>query len=96
MLKGTELADVIVGLGGNDRLTAVPSYYVGDTLEGDAGNDVLLGSVESDALEGGPGADALRGGPGPGRSDLTGSPAVQLVVYRPFVHLTDRQLIRSP
>jgi Tol biopolymer transport system component len=89
VLKGTQLADVIVGLGGDDRLTAVPSYFVGDTLEGDAGDDALLGSVESDTLEGGAGADVLRGGPGPdlldggsGRDNLHGDGGRDLIYAR--------------
>jgi Tol biopolymer transport system component len=62
-LRGTDLADVLVGLGGNDRLLAVDPGYVGDTLEGGSGADVLTGDYRSDTLEGGSGGDVLRGGP---------------------------------
>ena len=78
-LHGTEQADVLVGLAGNDRLRAVDTGYVGDTLNGGPGNDTLLGAFQSDTLFGGPGADTLNGGPsadwldgGPGRDHLNG------------------------
>lgn len=78
-LHGTEQADVLVGLAGNDRLRAVDTGYVGDTLNGGAGNDTLLGAIQSDTLFGGPGNDTLNGGPsadwldgGPGRDHLNG------------------------
>jgi len=78
-LNGTELADVLVGLGGNDKLRAVDTGYVGDTLNGGAGNDTLLGAFQSDTLFGGAGNDTLNGGPsadwldgGPGRDHLNG------------------------
>jgi Tol biopolymer transport system component len=65
VLTGTPLADVLLGEGGNDTLVAVAGFFVGDTLEGGPGNDLLVGSAASDRLEGGPGNDILRGGPGP-------------------------------
>jgi dipeptidyl aminopeptidase/acylaminoacyl peptidase len=65
VLTGTPLADVLLGEGGNDTLVAVPSFFVGDTLEGGPGNDLLVGSSVTDTLEGGPGNDVLRGGSGP-------------------------------
>jgi RTX calcium-binding nonapeptide repeat (4 copies)/Subtilisin inhibitor-like len=65
VLTGTPLADVLVGKDGNDTLVAVPGYFVGDTLDGGPGNDLLVGSAASDTLEGGPGEDILRGGAGP-------------------------------
>ena len=78
-LHGTELADVLVGGKGNDRLLAVDTGYVGDTLDGGTGNDVLVGAIQSDTLLGGPGNDTLNGGPsadwldgGPGRDHLNG------------------------
>ena len=79
VLHGTELADVLVGRAGNDRLRAVDTGYVGDTLDGGPGNDTLLGGFQSDTLLGGPGNDTLSGGPsadwldgGPGRDHLNG------------------------
>jgi RTX calcium-binding nonapeptide repeat (4 copies)/WD40-like Beta Propeller Repeat len=65
VLTGTPLADVLLGEGGNDTLVAVPSFFVGDTLEGGPGRDLLVGSSVTDTLEGGPGNDVLRGGSGP-------------------------------
>jgi Tol biopolymer transport system component len=72
VLTGTPLADVLLGEGGNDTLVSVASFFVGDTLEGGVGNDLLVGSSVSDTLEGGPGNDVLRGGSGPDL--LTGGP----------------------
>jgi Subtilisin inhibitor-like/RTX calcium-binding nonapeptide repeat (4 copies)/WD40-like Beta Propeller Repeat len=68
-LRGTELADVLVGLGGDDRLVASDPGYVGDTLEGGTGDDVLTGDYRPDTLEGGAGQDILRGGPSGDRLD---------------------------
>jgi Tol biopolymer transport system component len=89
VLRGTTLADVLVGLGGNDVLTAVPQYYSGDTLEGGQGDDVLLGSYQSDTLDGGPGNDILQGGPGsdllvggPGRDTIQGEGGRDLIYAR--------------
>jgi len=65
VLTGTPLADVLLGEGGNDTLVSVASFFVGDTLRGGTGNDLLVGSSVSDTLEGGPGNDVLRGGSGP-------------------------------
>lgn len=62
-LRGTALADVLDGLGGDDRLFAFDPGYVGDTLEGGPGDDVLTGDYRPDTLEGGSGSDILRGGP---------------------------------
>ena len=73
MLVGTPLADVLVGLAGNDRLRARTPGYVGDTLLGGDGDDVLLGAYRGDVLKGGRGDDRLlasrsgdwiHGGPG--------------------------------
>jgi Ca2+-binding RTX toxin-like protein len=89
VLVGTPLADVILGLGGNDRLTAVPQFYSGDTLEGGPGDDTLIGSFEGDQLDGGPGNDVLRGGAsadllvgGPGRDTLLGGGGQDLIQAR--------------
>ncbi len=78
-LHGTALADVLLGLRGNDRLFASDPGYVGDTLDGGPGNDVLAGGFRQDMLYGGPGDDVLSGGPsgdalvgGPGRDRLSG------------------------
>ena len=78
-LHGTALADVLLGLGGNDRLVASDPGYVGDTLDGGPGNDVLMGGSRQDTLYGGPGDDTLSGGPsgdalvgGPGHDRLNG------------------------
>jgi Tol biopolymer transport system component len=65
VLTGTPLADVLLGEDGNDTLVAVPSFFVGDTLEGGPGKDLLVGSSVTDTLEGGAGNDVLRGGSGP-------------------------------
>lgn len=89
VLTGTSLADVLLGEGGNDTLVAVPSFFVGDTLEGGVGKDLLVGSVASDTLEGGPSNDILRGGPGadllvggPGRDVIQGQGGRDLVSAR--------------
>jgi Tol biopolymer transport system component len=89
VLTGTPLADVLLGEDGNDTLVAVPSFFVGDTLEGGPGNDLLVGSVATDTLEGGPGKDILRGGPGadllvggPGRDVIQGQGGRDLIYSR--------------
>jgi Tol biopolymer transport system component len=72
-LVGSDLADVLLGLGGDDLLAASDGAYVADDLYGGAGDDVLTGDVRGDRLEGGAGHDLLearaghdflRGGPG--------------------------------
>jgi Tol biopolymer transport system component len=89
VLTGTPLADVVLGLGGNDRLTAVPQIFSGDTLEGGPGDDVLVGSTQSDDLDGGPGNDTLSGGTGPdllvggpGRDTIRGGGGRDLIQAR--------------
>jgi Tol biopolymer transport system component len=89
VLAGTSLADVLVGESGNDTLVAVPSFFVGDTLEGGPGHDLLVGSRATDTLEGGRGNDILRGGPGadlliggPGRDVIQGQGGRDLVYAR--------------
>jgi Tol biopolymer transport system component len=89
VLRGTELADVLVGLGGDDVLLAVPQVFSGDTLAGGTGNDALAGSDESDTLDGGPGNDLIRGGAsfdlltgGPGRDRLLGEGGRDLIQAR--------------
>jgi Ca2+-binding RTX toxin-like protein len=61
VIRGTALADILVGRGGDDRLLARDPGYVGDTLLGDDGDDVLLGDSRGDVLRGGAGDDVLRG-----------------------------------
>ena len=80
LVFGTELADVLLGLAGNDRLAARDGNYQGDDLYGGAGDDLLRGDFLSDLLDGGPGRDRLTGatGPdtlrgGPGRDVLDGA-----------------------
>ena len=78
-LRGTPLADVLVGLAGDDLLEASDPGYMGDTLLGGDGDDVLRGDYQPDTLDGGRGDDRLRGGPsgdalrgGPGRDVIAG------------------------
>jgi Tol biopolymer transport system component len=79
VLRGEELADVLVGLEGDDRLLAYDPGYMGDTLLGGEGDDRLIGAYRNDTLRGGLGRDRLRGGSshdvlsgGPGRDRLEG------------------------
>jgi hypothetical protein len=78
VLRGTPLADVLVGGAGDDRLLARDPGYTGDTLLGGDDDDLLLGGYRDDTLRGGRGrdrlvggrsADALYGGPGRDRID---------------------------
>jgi hypothetical protein len=61
VIAGTDLADVLVGLAGNDRLVARDGY-MGDTLLGGEGDDLLVGGFAEDIVRGGPGNDRLLGG----------------------------------
>jgi hypothetical protein len=77
--SSAELYQIVDGLGGNDTLTAQGAAYVGDELDGGAGNDLLRGGYWPDKLDGGPGNDTITGGPnydtltgGPGRDVLRG------------------------
>jgi uncharacterized delta-60 repeat protein len=69
-LKGTRRADVIVALGGNDRIDGgrgndlVCAGDGNDTVKGSTGNDRLYGQNGKDKLDGGAGRDALSGGAG--------------------------------
>lgn len=58
-LEGTDEADVLMGLVGNDELKGKKGN---DTLYGLAGNDKLEGEDGDDTLYGGGGADELKGG----------------------------------
>ena len=61
--EGANDALLIVGLAGDDRLTAttLPAGVIGLTLDGGAGNDVLLGSQGADVLLGGDDDDFVFG-----------------------------------
>jgi Ca2+-binding RTX toxin-like protein len=90
VLRGTGLADVVLGLEGNDRLRGLSAGYIGDTLLGGVGDDFLVGTFTGDLLRGGRGADRLFGGlsadvlygdSGPDRIDAQAG--------RDFVHARD-------
>jgi Tol biopolymer transport system component len=79
VLRGTGLADVLVGLSGDDRLLAFAGGYMGDRVLGGDGHDLLVGSYRNDFLYGGGGEDRIQGGVshdwlygGPGRDRLDG------------------------
>lgn len=61
LLVGTELADVIDGMGGDDILFGAEDN---DTIEGGEGADFLLGEEGDDFLNGGVGDDTLNGDSG--------------------------------
>jgi Tol biopolymer transport system component len=89
VVEGTPLADVLVGLAGDDRLRARDPGYVGDTLLGGDGSDVLLGGYRGDLLRGGRGDDRIRGGNsedvlvgGPGRDRMDGQSGRDFVYAR--------------
>jgi uncharacterized delta-60 repeat protein len=69
-LKGTKRADVIVALGGNDKVDGRGGNDVicagkgNDSVVGGSGKDRLYGDSGKDTLKGGPGNDALDGGDG--------------------------------
>ncbi len=56
--------ELVLGLGGDDTLIGRGAQYVGDALDGGAGNDQLRGGPWRDRLTGGSGHDILRGGLG--------------------------------
>lgn len=88
VLEGTDRQDIILGLGGDDRIVAggANNEYQYDRICGGAGDDVLVGYQESTAddphtetsavVMGGPGNDRLLGGielnGGPGNDELRG------------------------
>src|SRR5918994_3113694 len=69
---GTDLGDLLVGLGGNDTLDGGggdDELFGGggsDELSGDPGSDTLDGGEAGDKLDGGGGDDGLDGRGGPG------------------------------
>lgn len=68
-LRGSALADAILGLAGDDNLAGAAGN---DTLNGGAGADMLSGGSGEDTLDGGDGADSLLGGAG---NDIIGGGA---------------------
>lgn len=61
-LRGGEWFEIVLGLGGDDRLYAANFATRGDRLHGGPGNDLLVGARGvNDWLHGGPGNDALHG-----------------------------------
>src|SRR6056297_961717 len=61
-LVGTDGADYILGLTGNDEIYG---GLLPDLLSGGDGDDHLFGQQQTDSLHGGAGQDHLRGGDGP-------------------------------
>jgi Ca2+-binding RTX toxin-like protein len=72
LTSSNELFQIVLGLGGDDRLVARGGPYVGDELDGGDGNDRLVGASWPDRLLGAAGDDTLTGGLGHDR--LTGGP----------------------
>jgi Ca2+-binding RTX toxin-like protein len=76
LLRGTETADRIFGLGGDDVLLGLGGNDLldggagNDNLDGGSGNDTLKGQKGNNSLTGGSGDDVLIGGPG--RDKLNG------------------------
>ena len=70
MFSGTDLADRIDGLGGNDTIRAGGGNDIlnggsgVDYLYGDAGDDIINGDSENDFIYAGDGIDTVRGGLG--------------------------------
>src|SRR5689334_4970185 len=69
-LKGTRKADVIVALGGNDKIDGASGNDIicagagNDTVSGGNGNDKVYGEAGKDKMSGGAGKDKLSGGAG--------------------------------
>jgi Tol biopolymer transport system component len=61
-LRGTGLADILLGLEGDDRLEGRSNGYIGDTLDGGHGDDVLVATFAGDLMWGRGGNDRLFGG----------------------------------
>ena len=74
-IGGSNAANKLEGLGGNDSLTGGDGNDVldggdgNDQLRGDAGNDTVLGGAGNDYITGGSGNDSLVGGDGIDTSD---------------------------
>ncbi len=64
LLDGTNNADYILGLDGNDTLNDTGNNAGNDVLDGGNGNDTLYGGGGADRLYGGAGTDTLNGGSG--------------------------------
>ncbi len=54
--------EIVDGRAGDDTLIALGAPYVGDTLDGGDGNDLLRGGYWPDTLNGGNGNDTIYGG----------------------------------
>ena len=66
----SEAADIVRGLGGNDRIDGANGN---DQLDGGAGDDTILGGGGDDVIVGGPGTDSLAG-EGSGSGQFTSVP----------------------
>ena len=66
----SEAADIVRGMGGNDRIDAANGN---DQLDGGAGDDTILGGGGDDVIVGGPGTDSLAG-EGSGSGQFTSVP----------------------
>lgn len=75
-VHGTDLADLLNGNGGDNRLVGERGS---DTLNGAGGNDILLGRDDADVLNGGAGDDEIWGGAG--ADTIDGGTGQDLVRY---------------
>jgi dipeptidyl aminopeptidase/acylaminoacyl peptidase len=57
--------EIVDGRGGDDVLVGRAAPYVGDSLVGGSGNDILRGDSAGEKLDGGTGNDRIDGGAGP-------------------------------
>jgi len=89
---GSNFADMLIGLGGNDYLNGRGGD---DSLVGGAGNDTLLGGPGNDTLNGGPGNDVLNGGPGNDRLIGGPGPTVSCSTHRQIWSTTRSSISRS-
>ena len=66
VLQGNNASDRLLGGAGDDHISGGDEIgdnaFVGDGLDGGAGNDILLGGAGNDALAGGAGSDRIEGG----------------------------------
>ncbi len=94
-ISGTDAANELRGLGGNDLIQAAGGNDLAsggdgadtirggsgnDTVQGDAGNDLLFGEEGADSLAGGLGADTLEGGVG--ADTLSGGAGADTFMFR--------------